>query len=107
MNFLAACLTPPVVEAAEDAARVGFEIAGLHRTGCFVEYRKKRRLHLETTPRGSQELGISVHLRYEPNSPFFSASMIEEAGWERDTDQAFQVRLLELRKKPEHRRRRR
>jgi hypothetical protein len=95
-RFLTECLVPPATECVEDAARVGFEVAGLHLSGLFVERRGKRRLHLETTARGEVQLGGSVRLSYSADRPFFSKEMIEEAGAARGVDRAVQRGLEEL-----------
>jgi hypothetical protein len=75
IQFLAECFRPPGISGVEEAARIGFAVSGLHRTGFFREYRGKRLLHLVTTDRGIEELGISVHLEYEPDDPFFRSDI--------------------------------
>jgi hypothetical protein len=62
----------------ENAARIAFKVAELHRTGFFEERAGKRRLHLITTKQGEAALGIQVHLRYSHNDPYFDADIRKE-----------------------------
>ncbi len=55
----------------EQAARIGFQVAGLHRSGFFREFEQGQALHLVTTQKGRQALGIRVHLEYALHDPFF------------------------------------
>lgn len=71
IHFLAKCYCPPASTMFEEAARIGFRVAGLHRTGFFREYKEDQALHLVTTREGRAALGVRVHLEYPLSDPFF------------------------------------
>jgi hypothetical protein len=71
IHFLAKCYCPPASTMFEQAARIGFQVAGLHRSGFFREFEQGQALHLVTTQKGRQALGIRVHLEYALHDPFF------------------------------------
>jgi hypothetical protein len=71
IHFLADCYCPPASTMFEEAARIGFAIAGFQRSGFFKEYRDSDELHLATTKQGQQALGVRVDLSYPRREPFF------------------------------------
>jgi hypothetical protein len=55
----------------EEAARIGFAVAGFQRSGFFREDRDRGELHLVTTKQGQAALGVRVDLSYPRHDPFF------------------------------------
>jgi hypothetical protein len=71
IRFLAKCYCPPASTMFEEAARIGFRVANLHRTDFFREFQRDGALHLVTTQEGRAALGVRIHLEYPRGHPFF------------------------------------